>query len=388
MELIGTYFNKFPSDIKFPDKLEKYIININSINEYCVGNPVEYNNCKVIITNRHFITYLDPDKIYMVNNMEKIKLKIYKCFNWTDIVLLQCEDDNDNDKFDYKLINQRLAIKFPKLKCFILISGNRVLIDHVGHVHSPLWDIKSYPPNQIYILFKLTEKNIDLQSLSGTFIFNENNKIVGILTKYDPLKNIIYCLPSIYIQKIFNEIDFPETHSKVPFIPLNVDPKTFNVLEKYGNFNVGDKLIKVNGKKINSKWCIYSNEIHEWITFHSYLLLFTKYGDEINIDVKSNDKLISKPVIVDDLTKCHFIDIDLKLKVQIDDDIVNISVNKFFVEYLEKVMNYDCSTLYKLINTRHFDNINKIKVYEKGYNLFKFLKNDEDFRARLQTHSL
>ena len=62
----------------------------------------------------------------------------------------------------------------------------------------------SYNPYNLYLECELDEIISDLKSLSGSPVITKDNRLVGIMSKCNMLKNTVYIIPVYYLIKTLN----------------------------------------------------------------------------------------------------------------------------------------------------------------------------------------
>jgi len=305
--------------------------------------------------------------------MNKQKLTVRNIINWTDLMLLSLNNNANN--IEYTSLNQKLFLKFPKNDdCYINLK-NKTQLKYVGFVHRPLNEIKTLPPTQIFLIFELLSSCEDMAGYSGSFIFkSSNNKIIGIFSNYDYEKKLLYCIPSIYLQKIIKEYNNGKINWEIPFLPIKLNVSTMEVLEEYDNLTKNDIILKVNDKNLNKQLCVYSHELGEYITVITYILLFFKCNDYINITIKRNDQILKKKILVSDFNVHSSFDTSLTLQLENHKNEILIKPNKVFFDYLG-IIGYNNQKILDLIDKINFDN-KKIILSNDKYCLFDELKNN------------
>jgi hypothetical protein len=152
---------------------------------------------KYIITTNHG---LPIKNCYLTDNKEN-KLKIHIDSVWNELLILKSENSVENikpiSKYQNKIIknNQILFIK------------NDIKQIRLTNATPHFLCINNVPTNPkiLYIKADIIDENVVERSFSGSPVFNENNKIIGVLSKKNIDDNTVYIIPIYLLIKTLNK---------------------------------------------------------------------------------------------------------------------------------------------------------------------------------------
>jgi hypothetical protein len=264
------------------------------------GFLINFKNDNYIITVHHFFP-IDLKEIYYKSDKENIKLDVISRSYWNEILILRSNKViNSNHKL-FRINNFKLII--PKINETLFISGEKTFIKNVKYF--PLGMIPGYPR----IKYLELENNDNIQTNSGSPVFDSNSKIIGILSKSGP--NNIYVLPIIYLLKTLVKKD----NSKVYFIE---NRNTINKIKRY---------------KVKSNY-IFTKCLNE-IPLDCYFLLEGDSEKEEKIFYENNSNF----------QVVRYENVDKKMLISNEAEIIKISDNKYkiniilmkYLKILEKI---------------------------------------------------
>jgi hypothetical protein len=187
------------------------ILLMNTINITCELQTI--NDEKYEISLKGFIFVFDEEKYivttnhglpikscYLTDNTEN-KLKIHIDSIWNELLILKSENSIENMKPIIKHKNK--IIKNNE----ILFIRNDVLEIRLTNAVPHFLCVNSVPTNPkiLYIKADILDENIVERSFSGSPVFNENNKIIGILSKKNINDNTVYIIPIYLLIKTLNK---------------------------------------------------------------------------------------------------------------------------------------------------------------------------------------
>ncbi len=303
----------------FKDDRQKYqIVEHNSIGQvikindeifiltcfHCICNATE------IICNKFFETKKECSK-------DTIKLLIVSSSDELDLALLKTVDNYDFGPMDASIFNYKMndynclkftyrKIKETKKKCVITkktYSSDRcnVMLKKITS-----YQIPKLPYIDIYSKKLLNdEKNLNkLAGISGTFAYNKNNEICGIISScYN--KTLVCLIPSIVIKRFLDESISKDNFNGLCGFPLStisckITRDDGNVVhgllvknnykikydskQKDNNIQKGDIIHNLNNMELNINATIYDNFTDFSYPFDTYIALH--YISDLNINIK------------------------------------------------------------------------------------------------------
>jgi hypothetical protein len=256
-------------------------------------------------------------KIFQLSNIDNIKkirkLSILKKAVFADLVLLknvsniEIENEITDKRYnnisllkndDIKIINHRRVLKtIPKINTnlylpYMNISNSKrnstINLKITGTIFDNI-DNSKYLPKIPYIECELLE-DFDVNNLhgiSGAPIFNEKDRVIGILSNYDETEKKIRIIPGLLIHKllekyILNAADY------IPCLTLSY-LKSYNGLvinKSYKKFEKNDIITKINHRNVDKNGMIYLPELKSKVPIETYILLTFSYKDALSINIK------------------------------------------------------------------------------------------------------
>lgn len=263
---------------------------------------------------------------------------------WNELLILEKKtQDNSliikNIKLSVPKITEKLNLPFNNTtKIKLTISGYKFL------------NLNNLPTNPrcMYIIAQM-EENKNLQSLSGSPVFNNGNKLIGVFCKQ--LNNEIYILPSYYIIKTLTK----KNNDAIYGIDFEYPIKKIN------NFNVNND-------------SIYHKSLNTYIPIDAYFMLEGDIGKELLInnehvyrfvDIHDSLPITNERTIVKDGSK-YVVNAALLILLQM--------INKrIIINLIDFVKNNIGKKMYVVINKTILDNKNsltkKILFGKEQYNL-------------------
>ena len=213
-------------------KLSCFIINHEKIN-YIVSvhhglpiNDYKYNN-----------------NLLQLNNQE---IQIYKQPIWNELIIFNTE----NIIIDETNIFKKLRIKLPSINEHVHLNSDVILsiatTQSINLHHLPT------NPSVIYIYANVISGTI-IKSMSGSAIYDNANRLVGILSKIHEINGQIFAviIPAYYLYKSLIKINNNAIY--------NLD--TTDEITKINNFNVKNNMVFHSSLSINMKLdCFYMLE--------------------------------------------------------------------------------------------------------------------------------
>lgn len=255
---------------------------------------IKYNNEVYWITSPHGHK-LQKDKEYkMLYNGKSYSLKLHIQSYWCDISIFKMVDKQKivikNTKFiksRRKLEeNMRLIVKTRNKDIKASFKDNKyfVYLDIIGNSRTLYYEIET--------------RLILEKGMSGSPVYNYKNELLGIVNFVN--NKLTYCVPSFFILEMFDrKNDF------IPYIPFKIDllnkedtsdnrkeiydkisEKILSYIyltEEYNGIPRNSIIINCDGKVINGD-SVYVKEIAGWVPFDTYILIFKKKSDYINIE--------------------------------------------------------------------------------------------------------
>lgn len=155
------------------------------------------NEEKFIVTTNHG---LPIKSCYLTDNTEN-KLKIHIDSIWNELLILKSENCIENIKLIVK--HQNKIIKSNET----LFIKNDVQQIRLTNANPHFLCVNSVPTNPkiLYLKADILDENIVEKSFSGSPVFTENNKIIGILSKKNINDNTVYIIPIYLLIKTLNK---------------------------------------------------------------------------------------------------------------------------------------------------------------------------------------
>lgn len=218
-------------------KLSCFIINHEKVN-YIVsvhhGLPV---------SDHKYINNQDVNNHKYINNQD---IKVYKQPIWNELIIFNTE----NVIIDESNIFKKLRIKLPSINERVYLNSDVIL--SIATMQSiNLHHLPTNPP-VIYIYANVISGTI-IKSMSGSAIYDNANKLVGILSKTHEIngQNFAVIIPAYYLHKTLNKINNNAIYN------LNSNDE----ITKINNFNVKNNMVFHSSLSINMKLdCFYMLE--------------------------------------------------------------------------------------------------------------------------------
>ena len=183
----------------------------------------QFENKIYTITTHHFLPFKE-DEIYSIYNKIKIKHNIITRPIWNEILILDY-----NDSIKHNIIKNYKKIK-PLEKEKLYIGFEKIESIMVGIKYITLGFIPGNPRLLYYTVNSETE--INLKGYSGSPVFDNNDKLIGIFCKKN--RNQYYILPIIYLIKTLEKKD----NNNIYWIEQNIKN-----IKKINNFNIKNNQI-------------------------------------------------------------------------------------------------------------------------------------------------
>lgn len=256
--------------------------------------------------------------------IKKISKPIFIDTMWNELLIIKSNLINNKDKI------KNIKISVPKINEQVFLILNKFERINMIITFYKFLNLNNLATNPrcLYIVAKYKGEFNNFKSLSGSPIFINDNKLIGIFCKQED--NEIYILPSYYIIKTLSK-------------------NNNNVI--YG-INYDKSIKKINNLKINSENKIYHTSLKLHITLDTYLML---EGDS------------NKKIIINGETS-RYIDINSQLPISNERNIIRYK-NKFLV-------NATLLILLQMINKRIMINFYKFIEDNIGNKLFLSINKD------------
>ncbi len=269
---------------------------LSCIMQECLGLSIK-TKLSCFIINHEKVNYIIsvhhglPINQYTYNNQE---IQIYKQPIWNELILFNTTDILINDTNIFK----KFRIKIPSINERLYLNDDVILsiatVQSINLHHLPT------NPSVIYMYANVISGTI-IKSMSGSAIYDNTNKLVGILSKTHELNGQIFAviIPAYYLQKTLTKLNNNAIYN------LNSDEE----ITKINNFNVKNKMVFHSSLSINMK-------------LESFYMLEGDDNHQININ---NGILVSFKDIKSDLylNNNHIIE-------KLDDNyLINISLLKY-----------------------------------------------------------
>jgi len=240
--------------------LNQDVVERTSLKMTTIGWSFKYENKSYLITPHHF---LPIDTIVM----DEIKLNILVNSSWADVLICELPEH-------IKINKSKFSNAIPKKdsKLYYISNNKKFDITCDSFEYIDFNDICSRY-KQIYIK-AITKPLEKAHGLSGTPVFNEDNQVIGMITKYINDKETflilpIYCIIKNIIKKSSNNI--------------------FKIDDKFDIFKIG----KYNVECIGEKRTIYNPFLKTKILLDTYYLIEGDEDKKINMTVADNKDIVS-----------------------------------------------------------------------------------------------
>jgi hypothetical protein len=310
-----------------------------TINYTVKGFLLKYKSQNYIITVHHGLP-IDNLTNILINPM------------WNELLILN--NNNENNLKEIKQIKHKISSINSKLY-FYNNKNNRINIIVNDYTY---FNINNLPinPRIIYIKASFLSTNFNLKSLSGSPVFNINDKLIGILCKQD--MDYIYILPAYYIIKTLTNINNNSIYSidfdeQIKYIDSSIVKDNY-IYHKSLNINIPlDVYFVLNGDENNN---IFINKKYN----HRYI--------DINNDLPiKNERYIVK--------KNNIIIVNSTLLLLLK--LVNEKSILLFIEFVKQNLENKIMFSINTIITNFKNKINKkIQYNNKKYNLTMYTIQD------------
>ena len=263
---------------------------------------------------------------------------------WNELLILEKKTQDES------LIIKNIKLSIPKTTEKLNLSFNKATKIKLSVSGYKFLNLNNLPTNPrcMYIIAQM-EENKNLQSLSGSPVFNNDNKLIGVFCKQ--LNNEIYILPSYYIIKTLIKKDNNSIYG------VNFEDS----IKKINNFNISN----------NS---IYHKSLNTYIPVDAYFMLEGDIGKELLInnehvhrfvDIHNSLPITNERTIVKDGSK-YVVNAALLILLQM--------INKrIIINLIDFVKNNIGKKMYVVINEPILDNENnltkKIVFGKEQYNI-------------------
>lgn len=322
-----------PITLKIPN-----IIDNCNYESFTSGFNFKYKDMNYVITLHHgqlIDNIIIDDKNY--NTLDDQVINTI----WNELLIIKNITIND-----YKIFkNYRLYTPHDNETLFIK-SDTNIKIEMKKYEFINLNNM-SYNPYNLYFECKLTENIGDLKSLSGSPIVTKDNRLVGIMSKYNMLNNTVYVIPIYYLIKTLNKINNNEIYGinfegidNVPntlyntFLKVELPIETYMMLEgdQDKHFKINKTLVRF--ENINNVFPLSNSRYLEttdecFIVTNCFLITIKNIiGKQIKdvikfIDLFKNKKMVCSIVkSLDNIKKPKF-----KRTFTIDNEDYDININ-------------------------------------------------------------
>ncbi|CAH6421423.1 Hypothetical protein KVN_LOCUS258 [uncultured virus] len=376
--------------------------------KYSHGIILQFDESKYVLTTFHGVKRGFDIKMYQMEN-------ITKNINKYELELLVYSDEMDLALFSIKKYSSvginldTFESKFPnrsdKLKLLVYkIIKKKKIIDHniqlnfrylecnneeVNFVKQCSFNMPLIPILSINLRTIISE----LDGISGSCIYDENDKIVGIVSNINNKTNLISLIPSILIKRFLKEYiinnrfcGLCDIISELNFCDINIGTEKFCgylVKNNYGinynkyshgnkdtigfNLKKNDIIISVNNIQINKDGKLWHEEIQYFVPLSTYMALSFFCGDLIQLKLyRSNNnnyeykeiKLKNRPV-----STARFIPISLNNKIVEYNGLIFMEVSEELINICEvNDIHLSGDLLFKLINQPFRNNYQNLVV--------------------------
>jgi hypothetical protein len=265
-----------------------YYMNINIICEpfieitKCVdikGFLFEYKHKKFIISIHHFL----PISQIIDNNKNNINILINS--NWSEILILEPREE---DIYNNELI-KNFNTKIPEKESILTVNNIKLIMNNIEMIPYNNIDSNNTIP---YIIANIRNCNdINFSGFSGYPVFNIDNQLIGIFSKYNNVNNTVYILPIYILIKHFE--------------------KNNNIIT-----TLSERPQKIKKYLVKNDY-IY-HKIFKSLSLNSYYLIEGDYDNYINTE-------INKEIVIQKFIKNDKID-DFTRLIQRDNDTFKITL--------------------------------------------------------------
>jgi hypothetical protein len=244
-------------------------------------------------------------------------------------------------------IIKKIKISLPKLGevgniCFNNFKRIELVISNYKFLN-----LNNLPTNPrcIYITGQIKNKIKNLQSLSGSPVFNNDNKLIGIFCKQ--MNDEVYILPTYYIIKTL----------------------TKNNNDAIYSIDYEEPIRKVNNMNIYSEDNLYHKSLNSYIPLDVYLMLEGDSGKEVIINNKHNCRLVDIKNLLPITNERNIIKEENKFLVNASLLILLKMINKRiiinFINYIKKNIG---KKMYLVINDDNYDSLDIVteKILYEG----------------------
>lgn len=138
---------------------------------------------------------------------------------WNELLIIKNTHANN-----YKLFKNYRLYAPHKNEILFIKSNVNVKIKMINYEFINLNNM-SYNPYNLYLECEMNEIISDLKSLSGSPVITKDNRLVGIMSKFNMIKNTVYIIPVYYLIKTLNKKSNDEIYG-INFEGIENVPKT------------------------------------------------------------------------------------------------------------------------------------------------------------------
>ena len=291
-----------------------------------VGTLFSYSGQSYILTCHNNIPIMNiisfpKDK----EEKNELTIKVNSC--WSEALILNTNDINIKD---YKVIKD-YSNKIPKAndKLYIIKDSEKIFFTVTNHEFSAFDNLMTSPQLPYIIMSKSKMK----ENYKNYPVFNESNKLVGVLSKHNTQTNSFYVLPIYVFIKNLEKIDNENIYS----------------------YSV-ENIIKINANIVEND-SIYHNNLKIKVPLASFFLLEGDSNKQFNLQfMLLEDKSIYKKMKAED--RQYVIS-------SIDTELVQIT--KFSTTYEKDIIiNREHNNAYKM-NTRLLALIRALSIFNRDF---------------------
>lgn len=291
-----------------------------------VGTLFNYNGQSYILTCHNNIPIMNVLSFFPKEKNE-LTIKVNSC--WSEALILNTNDINIKN---YKVIKD-YSNKIPKPndKLYIIKDDEKISFTITNHEFFAFDNLMTSPQLPYIIMNK--DKDKHKENYKNYPVFNESNKLVGVLSKYNTQTESFYVLPIYVFIKNLEKIDNENIYS----------------------YSV-ENIIKINTNIVEND-SIYHNNLKIKVPLTCYFLLEGDSNKQFNLQfILLEDKSMYKKMKAEDRQQV-ISSIDTEL----------IKVNKFSTTYEKDIIvNREHDNTYKM-NTRLLALIRALSIFNRDF---------------------
>jgi hypothetical protein len=226
--------------------------------------------------NRDYIVSVHHFKSIVSTTFENIRLNPIYDILWNELAIFE---SIENETGRFKPIKKYSVILNTLSNLYMETINGQEIFDFVDTT------VKYIIPHQPTIYIRVNIKNpVYFKGLSGSPVFDNNMKLIGVFCKMEYIDNIYYglILPTIYIIKSLNKKD--NMNSFLLDLPLGLSNKLSNY--KFGKYKIYEK---------DNIYTIYHESLKIYIPLDVYINLDGDEDNSINItNMNTKEKNIIK----------------------------------------------------------------------------------------------